>query len=226
MQVDYPNRRLGMRHALSGVDAAFDPNAWAQVALANLRVGETVAFENGMATVMSISDQQLRLKTPDGTSASLSTFGPRFERLVRDLGGLLLARMHGSDRTGDAWSALCRDPAWVSSGGVPFLSDVGALSAASHPCAPEMNSRPEFSPTKGQDVVVTFLRDGQKVSHSCTIVIVQQDGAVFAVSDGRGFNKRIELKDVEDGTIKVACAKPGDAAAPRPATSAKRKMRP
>lgn len=139
--VDYPNRRLGMRRARSDADAAFDTNAWARVALANLREGETVAFESCMATVASISERQLRLKTPDGATASLAFGSPRFERLVRDLGGLLLARMHGSDRTGDAWTALCRDPAWVSPGGVPFLSDARQMASEPVPATAKRKMR-------------------------------------------------------------------------------------
>lgn len=137
MQVDYPNRSLSMRHARSSEDAAYDTNAWAQVALANLRAGEKLPFEGGMATVTGTSERQLRVVDAGGRSVTMAIDGIRFERLVRDLGGYLLAAQHGANGHGDALTALRRDPAFCSNGpdGQPRLRDVAP--AATSTAAPE-----------------------------------------------------------------------------------------
>lgn len=132
MQVDYPNRSLSMRHARSHEDSAYDTNAWAQVALANLRAGEKLPFEGGMATVTGTSERQLRVVDASGRAVTLAIDGIRFERLMRDLGGYLLAAQHGANGHGDALVALRRDPAFCSSGpdGMPRLRDVAPAAAA------------------------------------------------------------------------------------------------
>jgi len=88
----YPNRALGMRHAASGPDAAHDTEAWARVALANARAGQTVPFMGAMCTVLSVSEKVLRLREPDGKTRTFSVISETMERLLRDLGGRLLVQ--------------------------------------------------------------------------------------------------------------------------------------
>jgi len=127
-----------MHHAASGPDSALDTEAWARVALANARAGETVPFMGAMCTVLSVSEKVLRLREPDGKTRTFSVISETMERLVRDLGGRLLAAQHGAASVGgvgdvgDMLAALRRDPAFsVGAGGVPELNDLDSPGAIS-----------------------------------------------------------------------------------------------
>lgn len=56
-----------------------------------------------------------------------------------------------------------------------------------------------YKPAKHDEIEVSFLQDGVRQVRKATVVLAQDDGC-FAVSNGRGFNKRFEPADLVDGT--------------------------
>jgi hypothetical protein len=109
--VSYPNRLLSMRHAATCESDAYDTNAMAQVALANMRKGDTFQLHGQVVTVVSISEKSIAFSTRDRRDERYTCMhGNRWDQLVRDIGGMIIGSYHGVD-AGDIMTALRRDPA-------------------------------------------------------------------------------------------------------------------
>lgn len=96
VRVDYPNRKLGFQRAASDEDAKYDDHAWANIAAANMQVGDTFKLNGKQTTVSSISDKTLVLVVAEkgGTDRKKRTLNPNgvaWAQFQRDLGGQLTA---------------------------------------------------------------------------------------------------------------------------------------
>lgn len=119
----FPNRKLGMQNARSDADSAHDTQAWAWVALANMRPGDRLPVGHSVATVLGINDKTLRIQL-DGRNRVLQRDAPSLEQLVRDLGSRLLGAAHGAKQDmSDVLSALQRDPGFRLGGPTWRLED-------------------------------------------------------------------------------------------------------
>lgn len=58
-----------------------------------------------------------------------------------------------------------------------------------------------YKPAKHDEIEVSFLQDGERQVRKATVVIAQDDGC-FAVSNGRGFNRRFEPADLDGGAYR------------------------
>lgn len=133
--VDYPNRRLGFQKARSDEDAAYDPHAWANIAAANMQVGDTFQLNGKQQSVESIGDKTLKLKDADGKVRTLNPDGVAWGQFQRDLGGQLTAEnLQAKNIMKPARpliDILKRDPAvHVDSNGSVYLRDGGPVPAA------------------------------------------------------------------------------------------------
>jgi|GEM_PF-3025780 len=120
----YPNRKLSLKMARTRPEDAYSPESMANVALANLCVGEIVVLgPQRRLRVAAISEKRLVLVGTDGRRRSYDPFGELWDQLVRDVVGALLAAAHRAD-AGDLASALRRDPAFVvDKEGFGYLAD-------------------------------------------------------------------------------------------------------
>src|SRR3954447_21043130 len=93
-RVHYPNRRLGFQIARTSEEDEYSGRAMANVALANLRRGETVRLGGALATVAAIGAKPLTLIMPDGKRRRIGPYSSQWEQLVRDVDGDLLGFVH------------------------------------------------------------------------------------------------------------------------------------
>lgn len=126
--LNYPNRKLGLEFAKT--EDGGDPNAWANIALANLQPDDKVTVNGVTMTVKSIGAKAVTFTKPDGKTTRFDVDTPRMEQLVRDVAGLLEASHHSSH--GRDWvSVLSRDPTFGRTAGVINLQDRGTEATAS-----------------------------------------------------------------------------------------------
>lgn len=110
-RVDYPNRKLGMQHARTYEQDAYCTTCMAQIALANLRVGQTLTYRGQPAVVTAIG-KTLTIRTHEGVVRRLHPEAENWEPFVREIGGAILSWHHGSRaHMADLMAALQRDPA-------------------------------------------------------------------------------------------------------------------
>ncbi|MGZ8317515.1 MAG: PLxRFG domain-containing protein [Telluria sp.] len=87
--VHYPNRKLGFEQAASGPDQEYHEHAWANIAAANMAVGDTFELNRKQVTVQAITAKTLKLKDADGKVRTLNPDGVAWEQFKRDLGSQL-----------------------------------------------------------------------------------------------------------------------------------------
>lgn len=133
--LNYPNRKLRLEFAKT--EDGGDPNAWANIALANLQPGDVVKVGNDSLTVKSVGSKAVTFTKADGKTTRFDVDTPRMEKLVRDVASLLEASHHSSH--GRDWvNILSRDPTFNRSNGVISLRDTKATMDVD-----AMNARPE-----------------------------------------------------------------------------------
>ncbi len=126
----YPNRKIKLDKARTDFSDEFNENAWANVALANMKVGETIKAGNKRGAVKQITDNRITIAWQEGNQTKNIIYFPgskNWESLVRDLGVSLaqsasdrnspmrLSQISGQseeDASGQAFDALLRDPAF------------------------------------------------------------------------------------------------------------------
>lgn len=139
--LNYPNRKLRLEFAKT--EDGGDPNAWANIALANLQPGDVVKVGNDSLTVKSVGSKAVTFTKADGKTTRFDVDTPRMEKLVRDVASLLEASHHSSH--GRDWvNILSRDPTFGRSNGVISLRDTEAAK-------PEVNAAPRTEDRRQSD---------------------------------------------------------------------------
>jgi hypothetical protein len=133
--VDYPNRRLGFQKAATDEADAYNDHAWANIAAANMKVGDKFDLGGKQQSVESISDKTLKLKDADGKTRTLNPDGVAWDQFKRDLAGqLVVENLQANNIMKPARpliDILRRDPAvHVDSKGSVYLRDGGLVPAA------------------------------------------------------------------------------------------------
>jgi hypothetical protein len=88
--VPYPGRKLGYSRARSDEDAAYDDRAWAAIAAANMRPGDTFELCRRKVRIESVTEKTLKLRTENEKATSLTPVGTRWESFIRDLGAQIV----------------------------------------------------------------------------------------------------------------------------------------
>lgn len=114
IRVNYPNRRLGMRHAKAdpviGEWGDMSEMSLGSVALANAREGDIIP---DAGVVASITEHTLTLRDDTGDIRRLRSGSPALDKLARECGDRILLRNIANASTGHLIEMLERDPACV-----------------------------------------------------------------------------------------------------------------
>lgn len=153
--VDYPNRQLGFRYAATRPEEDYEPNAWADIAAANMKKGDTFQMNGKRQTVQSVSDKTLKLQDADGKVRTFNPDGVSWPQFRRDLAGQLTVENLDANNVlkpaRPLIDILKRDPAThVDARGSVYLKDGGPVDVPAAPEATAQAAPAEAAPTTSQ----------------------------------------------------------------------------